>query len=243
MPRRSHPPLARAVRSALARARDPTRAPAMQAYMKSAMPFRGVGAGPRRRLVNEVAKGEVPADARSFEQALRALWDDAEFREERYAAIDLLLARRFRTFLDRERLPLIEHMIETGAWWDYVDPLAANAIGVLLADEPPKMKRMLRAWAKGRNLWKRRSAILSQLRFGADTDLEFLEACIEPNLGDGEFFIQKAIGWALRQYAWFDPDETRRRVAAFGDRLSPLARREALKNLGSGATKKRRARK
>jgi 3-methyladenine DNA glycosylase AlkD len=80
-------------------------------------------------------------------------------------------------------------------------------------------------------MWKRRAAIICQLRRKRDTDLALLYDCIEPNLADGEFFIRKAIGWALRQYAWTDPREVKRYVRAHRGRLSPLSVREALKNV------------
>ena len=93
------------------------------------------------------------------------------------------------------------------------------------------MKPLMRRWAVDRNLWKRRSAILSQLGFKGQTDLDLLYACIEPNLDRPEFFLRKAIGWALRQYAWTDPREVKRYVKANQARLSPLSVREATKNI------------
>jgi 3-methyladenine DNA glycosylase AlkD len=93
------------------------------------------------------------------------------------------------------------------------------------------MKPALLRWSRDENLWKRRTAILSQLTFKMGTDLRFLYACIEPSLGSKEFFLRKAIGWALRQYAWTDPDEVLRYVDRNRDRLSGLSRREALKNV------------
>jgi 3-methyladenine DNA glycosylase AlkD len=89
------------------------------------------------------------------------------------------------------------------------------------------------AWSRGASLWKRRSAILCQIRFKTDTDLDLLYRCIEPSLPSKEFFLRKAIGWALRQHAWTDPAEVRRYVHENEARLSPLSRREALKNLGA----------
>ena len=80
-------------------------------------------------------------------------------------------------------------------------------------------------------MWKRRTAILSQLTFKKDTDLKLLYDCIEPSIESKEFFLRKAIGWALRQYAWTDPKEIQRYVRVNETRLSPLSRREALKNL------------
>jgi 3-methyladenine DNA glycosylase AlkD len=91
---------------------------------------------------------------------------------------------------------------------------------------------MLR-WSRGENMWKRRSAILCQLPFKSNTDLELLYACIEPSLESREFFLQKAIGWALRQYAWTDPPEVAGWVNANRARLSALSVREALKNAAS----------
>ena len=84
-------------------------------------------------------------------------------------------------------------------------------------------------------MWKRRTAILCQLGSKAHTDLELLYACIEPSLGSQEFFLRKAIGWALRQYAWTDAAEVKRYVRRQRDRLSPLSVREALKNIGGTA--------
>jgi len=90
---------------------------------------------------------------------------------------------------------------------------------------------LMRAWAVDGDPWIRRTAILSQLTFREDTDTALLRDCIEPNLDDPSFWIRKAIGWALRQYARTDPDWVRDTVAGYGDRLSGLSRREALKHL------------
>ena len=89
----------------------------------------------------------------------------------------------------------------------------------------------MREWSRDENLWKRRTSILCQLAAKKDTDLRLLYDCIEPSLGEKEFFLRKAIGWALRQYAWTDPKEVLRYVTEKGDQLSPLSKREALKNL------------
>ena len=164
---------------------------------------------------------------------MRALWDEAAFREERYAAIALVRRPAYRRWAtERTAIPLLRHLIVTGAWWDYVDDLATHCVGPILAAHPDEASRM-RAWAADDDLWLRRTAILAQLHFGADTDRRLLIDCIEPNLADREFFIRKAIGWALRQFARTDPDWVAAVVTAWGDRLSPLSRREALKHLPS----------
>lgn len=232
MPRRSAPPLAAALRRALRRVADPERALAMQAYMKSAMPFLGVGSPPRRAAVRTCLADHPVHDAAELQRVVIDLWDRARFREQRYAAIDVLLHARHRRFVSYRSLPLIEKLVTEGAWWDFVDGLAAHGLGGLLRDEPAKMKRVLHRWSRARGLWKRRAALLAQLRFGADIDLDLLYSCIDDNLQHHDFFIQKAIGWALRSHAWTDPKAVRRHVASLGARLSPLARREALKNVG-----------
>jgi 3-methyladenine DNA glycosylase AlkD len=138
--------------------------------------------------------------------------------------------RRFDRFQDLAALPMYEEMIVTGAWWDLVDGIAGHRLGLLLRRFPREMRKEMRAWSRSDDLWKRRSAILCQLTFKGDTDLDLLYATIEPSLSSREFFLRKAIGWALRQYARTDPREVRRYVRKHEKELSPLSRREALKH-------------
>ncbi|HWZ46434.1 MAG TPA: DNA alkylation repair protein [Candidatus Saccharimonadales bacterium] len=122
-------------------------------------------------------------------------------------------------------------MIVDGAWWDYVDELAAHRIGTLLRRYPARVGRLMLQWSRSKDLWKRRTAILCQLKFKSETDLPLLYRCIEPALTSEEFFLRKGIGWALRQYAWINPAEVRRYVEKHRSSLSPLSRREAMKNI------------
>jgi 3-methyladenine DNA glycosylase AlkD len=205
----------------------------MQAYAKSAMPFLGVTTPVRRKVCREVfAVLDLPT-ALAWRRAVLALWRGARYREERYAAIDLTEGRRFDRFQDLDALPMYEEMIVTGAWWDYVDAIASHRLGTLLRRFPREMGEVMLAWSRSDDLWKRRSAILCQLTFKRDTDLDLLYATIAPALGSKEFFLRKAIGWALRQYAWTDAKEVRRYVREHETELSPLSRREALKNAGA----------
>ena len=221
-----------AVRSALRRVADPAKAAPMQAYAKSTMPYLGVTAVPIRKVCREVfADVEFPTAA-AWRRAVLGLWRGARFREERYCAIELAGIRRFDRFQDMAALPMYEEIIVTGAWWDYVDGIAGHRLGTLLRRFPREMRKEMLAWSRSDDMWKRRSAILCQLTFKRDTDLELLYATIEPALSSKEFFLRKAIGWALRQYAWTDPKEVRRYVREHEKRLSPLSKREALKNIG-----------
>jgi 3-methyladenine DNA glycosylase AlkD len=218
------------LRAALARVAEPARAPEMQAYMKSSTPHLGVSAVPLRKVCREVFAGLDCPTAAAWRRAALGIWRGARYREERHCAIELTGARRFDRFQDMAALPMYEEMIVTGAWWDYVDAIAGHRLGTLLRRFPREMRREMLAWSRSDDLWKRRSAILCQLTFKKGTDLELLYTTIEPALASKEFFIRKAIGWALRQYAWTDPEEVRRYVGTHEKELSPLSKREALKN-------------
>jgi 3-methyladenine DNA glycosylase AlkD len=220
------------LRKALRQSADPVRAPAMQAYMKSAMPYHGVPTPLLRRVCKATFAHLRFATAPQWRAQVLELWRGARFREERYAALYLAGDKRARLFQTPSAMKMYEELIVSGAWWDYVDDIASHRIGPILKDYPAPMRRKMLAWSKSSNLWKRRTAILCQLGFKADTDLPLLYACIEPSLGSREFFLQKAIGWALRQYAWTGGAEIKNYVRLERTRLSALSCREALKNIG-----------
>jgi 3-methyladenine DNA glycosylase AlkD len=144
--------------------------------------------------------------------------------------MELAAWQRFAECRTPAVLPMFEEMIVTGAWWDHVDG-AAHLVGDMLHEYPKQLRPVMRAWSTDGNLWKRRVSIICQISFKKETDLELLYANIEPNLADRDFFIRKAIGWALRAYAWTDPKAVARYVRAHESRLSGLSRREALKNV------------
>ncbi|MEU4573079.1 DNA alkylation repair protein [Nonomuraea sp. ATR24] len=221
--------LGKAVRLALREAADPDKAAAMQSYMKSPMPFLGVQAGPRRTVLRRVFAEHRLDTAPEWRRAVLDLWREAEYREERYAAVQLSGHHLYRDFQTLYTVPMYEEMIVSGAWWDLVDELATHRIGGLLAAYPDTMRPLMLEWAHDADLWKRRTAILCQNRFRERTDTALLFACIEPSLSDNDFFARKAIGWALREYAKTSPREVVRYVRAKG--LSGLSRREALRNL------------
>ena len=225
-------PLVEAVRAGLTELGDPVKARAMQAYMKSAMPYRGVGSEGQRTIWRTLFRASALPDEDSWRDTALALWRGATYREERYGAIALTGEKAYLPFQTLATLPMYEEMIVTGAWWDYVDHLASRRIGPLLRRHPAAMSRLMRRWSRSDDIWKRRTSIICQLTFKDATDLTLLYDCIEPNLDDRQFFIRKAIGWALRQHAWTDGKEVQRYVRAHEGRLSGLSRREALKNVG-----------
>jgi 3-methyladenine DNA glycosylase AlkD len=225
----SHAEMLARLRAALAAAGDPERAAGQQAYMKSAMPYHGVAATPQRSLFRELFAGLAFPSADAWRAAVLHLWRNAAFREERYAALWLAGDRRAATFQEMDALPMYEEMIVTGAWWDYVDDIATHRLPVLLRRHPAEMRRAMRAWSRGDDLWKRRASILCQLPLKGETDLQLLMDCIAPSIGSREFFLRKAIGWALRQHARTDAAWVERYVRQHAAELSPLSKREALK--------------
>jgi 3-methyladenine DNA glycosylase AlkD len=220
-----------AVRTGLEALADPERAPQMQAYLKTEMPCLGVTVPLQRELVARVA-GEFPIESfEDWRDTVLALWRDAVYREELCCAVHLAGQRAYRAFQALESLPLYEELVVTGAWWDLVDDVATHRLGPLLLSYPAEMRKAMLAWSRDDSLWKRRSSIICQMTLKAKTDCELLYACIEPNLADKDFFIRKAIGWALRGLAYTYPDEVVRYVRENESRLSPLSKREALKNI------------
>jgi len=222
-----------AVRAALRERTDPVRAAGAQAYMKSTLPSLGVRVPEVRRVALAAAAAHPFTSAGELRSTVLELWRSSTVREERYVAIDLtglrLVAR------DHLMLPVYEEVIRTGAWWDFVDGVSHRIDGLLQAHRP-LMTELLQAWSADQDFWIRRSAITSQLTAKARTDQDLLRAVIEPNLADPEFFIRKAIGWALREYAKTDPDWVRNFVVEKSTQLSPLSRKEAMRHLEQGST-------
>jgi 3-methyladenine DNA glycosylase AlkD len=223
--------LAHTLKARLRAVAEPARAPAMQAYMKSDMPYLGVSAAPLRQVCKEAFKGLAWEDGPSWQSDVLAIWRGAGYREERYAAIELAGVKAARAFQRIDALPMYEEIIVTGAWWDYVDAVVTQRFWPILHADRADMQRAMLAWSRDADIWKRRSAILCQVKAKAETNLDLLYACIDPSLDSNEFFLRKAIGWALRQYAWTDPDDVRRYVATNEAHLSSLSKREALKNV------------
>lgn len=219
------------IRAALAAVGDPDRAAQQQAYMKSAMPYRGLTSSELKQVLRQLLGAYEPADRATWEADVRGLWDGATWREERYAAIALARHRTARAWQDVDALELYRHLIVTGAWWDLVDVIASHLVGGVLVRFPDETTAVLRAWAVDDDLWLRRTALLAQLGRTTETDLDLLRFAIEANVDDTSFWLRKAIGWALRQYARTDPDWVRAEVDRLGERLSGLSRREALKHL------------
>ncbi|MEU5688946.1 DNA alkylation repair protein [Streptomyces venezuelae] len=207
-------------------AADPERSVQMRAYMKDIAPFLGLTSPVRRDLSRTVLAGTPRPDEKDCTAIALRCWELPE-REYAYFAVDYL--RRHVKRCSSGFLPVVRQLVATHSWWDTVDALAAHVVGGLVAADP-ELRTVMDEWIEDDDLWVARTALLHQLRHKADTDVERLFAYCVRQSGHPDFFIRKAIGWCLREYAKTDPEAVRAFVAREGDRLSPLSMREALKN-------------
>lgn len=195
----------------------------MEAYLKNHFPFLGVPAPFRRAATKHLLKPEPS----TVPEIVRALWACDE-REYHYVAIDIL-DKAAKALDPGQTLLLIEDLAQRNSWWDSVDGLAGIASDVLR--RTPDQRSIVPHWSNHENFWINRLAILHQKGWRGDTDSAALFTICLAHAGNPEFFIRKAIGWALRDYAWAQPGVVQAFVDAHHDSLSPLTRREALKNI------------
>ena len=210
--------------------RDPARAAAMSAYMRDLFPFLGIPSPERSGLQRQALAGMLPASSQDLEEVVLGLWALPE-REYQYAACGLL--ERHAKLLDPTFLPVARQLVQTKSWWDTVDTLASHVVGAIVLKNPQLREEMDR-WIEDSDFWVARVAILHQLRYKSATDAKRLFSYCELRAADTEFFIRKAIGWALREYSKTDADAVRSFVATHEDRLSGLSKREALLWLNGG---------
>jgi 3-methyladenine DNA glycosylase AlkD len=150
-------------------------------------------------------------------------------REFQYAAIGLV--GRLEKQLMAKSVRTLEYMLTHKSWWDTVDSIAGGTVGAYFKRFPDVRETYLAKWRASENFWLRRTTILFQLNYKKETDFDLLCEIIHENLGSNEFFINKAIGWSLRQYARIDPKAVKKFVNVTKE-LNPLSRREALKHMG-----------
>ena len=207
--------------------RDPSRAEGMSAYMKNRFPFLGISSPDRRRLAQMALAGLARPTQEDLLEFSRACWRRPE-REYQYAAIDQL--RRATKRLSKGFLTELRWMIVTKPWWDSCDPLSGTVVGGIVRRYPEAASTM-EEWILDDTLWLRRAALLHQLKWKEDCDQERLFRFCRLTMEEKDFFIRKAIGWALRQHARVAPEEVSRFLTENRDRLSGLSFREAAKHL------------
>ena len=206
---------------------NPSQAGPTRKYMRDQFDYLGIKTPQNKALFKQFVSehGLPPMD--HLDLILRELWSLPQ-REFQYLAMSLL--SRFEKKLEPNFVTTLEYLIVTKSWWDTVDALASHPIGTHFKRYPDIKEKYLNKWRKSDNIWLRRTTLLFQLGYKQETDFDQLCEIIIENLESDEFFINKAIGWALRQYAHTNPGPVKKFVKATKE-LNPLSRREALKHL------------
>jgi 3-methyladenine DNA glycosylase AlkD len=208
--------------------RNDQNAAAMEKYMRNQFPFLGIKTPERRELVkNFLKENGVPAKE-GIRIVLNSLWELPE-REYQYAGLDIL--NKAKKSFEKEHITLVEWLITHKSWWDTVDALASKSAGYLLQTYPDLIPVYAERWIESDNMWLQRSALLFQLKYKTATNTDLLFDYIQRCAHSNEFFIQKAIGWVLREYSKTDPEA----VKTFIDHheLKPLSKKEGLKYINS----------
>ena len=199
----------------------------MENYMKNNFPFLGIKTEKRRAIfksIYEQNKAEIKSNFRTI------AWELFQMKEREFhqVAIDLLVKESMKNFAI-EDIKLIEKLIITNSWWDSVDTIAKYLLGGYLQQFPLETLKVIERFSNSKNMWLNRSAILFQLSYKEKTNFEILISECEKHKHSNEFFIQKAIGWALRDYSRFNPSGVTAYVNSTN--LKPLSSREALRLL------------
>jgi 3-methyladenine DNA glycosylase AlkD len=206
---------------------DPAQAAPMKKYMRDQFEYLGIKTPRNAALQKEFFAEHGRPPLSELDPILRDLWRLPQ-REFQYVAVGLL--GRANKEIPAGFIKTIEYMLTTKSWWDTVDIIAGGTVGVHFRRFPAVREKYLAKWRASENFWLRRTTILFQLNYKKETDFDLLSEIIRENLDSKEFFINKAIGWALRQYARVDPTAVKKFVRSTA--LHPLSRREALKHIG-----------
>lgn len=205
--------------------RDEQLASPMEAYMKHHFPFLGIKSPARNdALKNYFAEHEIPEKQQLFEE----VWEIYQLPEREYQYVAIALLSKKIKALTIEDLSFIEKLITEKSWWDSVDSIAPSIVGEIVKKDRENGEKVMRLWSDSDNMWLNRSAILHQLKYKNETNENILEEIILNHAESNEFFIQKAIGWVLREYAKTNPVFVQQFVEV--NELKPLSKREALKH-------------
>lgn len=199
----------------------------MENYMKNNFSFLGIKTEERRAIFKSNYEVHKTAIKSNFRSIAWELFGKKE-REFHQCAIDLMVKESKKKWVIDD-IQLIEKMLTTHSWWDSVDVIAKYLLGNYLLLFPEKKYEVIEAFSNSENMWLNRSAIIFQLDYKSTTDFELLQSECEKHKHSNEFFIQKAIGWALRDYSRFNPNGVKEYVNSTN--LKPLSQREALRNI------------
>lgn len=209
--------------STLRKNTDPEKAPQMAAYMKNKFPFLGIQKPQRQQLTKEFIKEAKKGKTVDWD-TVSMLWNLPE-REFQYLAVDYLIA--LKDYIKAEDIEKIEKLITTKSWWDTVDAIASIIVGQICRNYPELIESHIMEWAVSSNIWLVRTAILFQLKYKGNTNINLLSKIIMENSEQKEFFITKAIGWVLREYSKTNKEWVREFIG--NNALQPLSIKEGSK--------------
>jgi 3-methyladenine DNA glycosylase AlkD len=212
---------------ALKKHRNPAYAVLMANYMKNNFSFLGIKTEERRAILKNILPNYKDQIKTDFRQIVWELYNKTE-REFHYCAMDIIQKEIKKKFVEND-IDFIERLIITNSWWDSVDFFAKYLLGGYLQQFPEKTLAVIESFSNDTNMWLNRSAILFQLSYKAKTNFDILKSECEKHKESKEFFIQKAIGWALREYGKFNPNGVKEYVLYTN--LKPLSHREALRKI------------
>lgn len=202
----------------------------MKRYMKNQFPFLGIPSPERKQLLATFLTEHHKPTIEELPSIIHSLW---ELPEREYAYIALNLLEKNVKKLNPSFLPLLETLIITNSWWDTIDTIASRLVGPLFKAFPSLIDSTIQTWMDSENIWLQRTCILFQLKYKDQTNEQLLFSIIEKLATHKEFFIQKAIGWALREYA--KTNEFAVLNFTQTHTLAPLSKREALKHIRPNA--------
>ena len=215
------------LKTELFRHKNTENAAKMEAYMKHHFSFLGIKTETRRAVFQDLWKKHKSEIQSNFREISWELFNKKE-REFQYCGMEILITEIKKKYL-KEDDKLIEQWIITNSWWDSVDVLAKYLLGGYLLQFPDKTLKVIERFSNSENMWLNRSAILFQLSYKQKTNFELLKSECEKHKYSNEFFIQKAIGWSLRDYGRFNPNAVKSYVE--NTNLKPLSKKEALRNI------------
>jgi 3-methyladenine DNA glycosylase AlkD len=200
---------------------------AMAKYMRNHFSFFGIKTEERRQIFKEIWKINQEEIGENYREIALKLYSKPE-RELQYCAIEIII-KQLKGKYKKDDIKLIEKLLLTNSWWDSVDTIAKNILGEYLIEYPLETEKVIERFSNSENMWLNRSAILFQLGYKQKTNFDLLKSECERHKKSNEFFIQKAIGWALREYGKTNPEAVRNFVA--NGNFKPLSTKEALKNI------------
>ncbi|CAM2918027.1 DNA-7-methylguanine glycosylase [Flavobacterium succinicans] len=198
---------------------------AMEAYMKNHFPFFGI-AMPQRRVILKSVSAEYSDSIKANTRTLAFQLYEKPQREFHYCAIELLIQNCSKK-LQKDDIHWIERRLLTYSWWDTVDTISKYLLGRYLTQFPEQTNMVIEKFSNASNIWLNRSTLLFQLDYKKNTNFSILESVCEHFKESNEFFIQKAIGWALREYSKINPIAVQNYVTSTN--LKPLSKKEALR--------------